>query len=78
MKKLSSRQDATRCPECNKYGSPKYGGRCRICFEKMSKETKNAPFLRSSFTTPFGEGFSDKKWHPEEYGIIKEGFDIAK
>ncbi len=78
MKNLSSPLNPNRCPDCNRYGSHRFGGRCKSCFAKMSSMTKNVPFLRQSFESLFGEGFTDKEWHPKEYGMLKNTFGITK
>lgn len=78
LKKLSSRIDPKRCPDCNRLGSYRYGGRCSPCYNKMIAETKDMPLTRSFYKASFGEGFTNKEWHPKEYGIVKDGFGISK
>ena len=63
-----------RCPVCNRYGSPKMGGYCTRCYTKIEKENRGIPLVRKDFKAGFGEGFKDKEWMPESFGIIKESF----
>lgn len=66
----------TRCPRCNRLGSPKNGGYCRPCYEKIQIENKGVPLVRSSFKSSYGEGFVDKEWNPKSFGIVKNSFGV--
>lgn len=67
-----------RCPRCNRFGSPKYGGYCWQCNEKLQKENKGIPLVRSQFKPNYGEGFIDQEWNPESFGIVKDSFGVIE
>lgn len=69
---------AIRCPHCNRIGSPKIGGYCKRCHEKLEKENQNYSLTRKHYKTSFGEGFRDKEWHPKSFGIIKDSFGVCE
>ena len=65
-----------RCPGCNKIGSPRLGGYCKICFPNNNKTwaQDRTPMVRDWYGT---ESFFRKTpFISDKFGCIKDKFDI--
>lgn len=71
-------RNPNRCPSCNRFGSPKYGGYCKQCNVKIQTENKDVPLVRSQFKPNYGQGFIDQERNPTSFGIVKDSFGVIE
>ena len=69
-----ARYNAERCPICNGFGSPKYGGYCKNCKHKSDVDEKH---VFEPFSGKYG---CEREFVPvaDKCGLIKDKFGIER
>ena len=68
--------DQVRCPICNKIGSPKLGGKCKICAKKFPPQ-KGPGFMQRDEYYP-NYGTHQGSFYKENYGTDSDTYPIER